>query len=224
MSPIVEHAKSFAIAAGKEMIRIFIADDHPIVRQGLRQLIERQADMQVVGEANDGHAVVNAPDRANWDVLLLDLSLPLLSGVEVVRRLRAERATMRIIVLSMYPEEQYAHRLMQEGASAYLSKSLPPQEVIRALRAVAAGEIYKSPKRERVEAPVLGEHAHKALSAREHQIFMRLFQGRTVTEIAAELDLSVSTVSTHVTNIKGKLNARSIGDIINYAHRFGVVE
>ena len=205
------------------MIRIFIADDHPIVRQGLRQLIERQGDMQVVGEANDGHAVVNAEDRESWDILLLDLSLPLLSGVEVVRRLRAERATMRIVVLSMYPEEQYAPRLMQEGASAYLSKSLPPQEVIRALRAVAAGEVYTSPKRERSDIPP-GENAQKSLSAREHQIYMRLFQGRTVTEIAAELDLSVSTVSTHVTNIKGKLNARSIGDIINYAHRFGVVE
>jgi DNA-binding NarL/FixJ family response regulator len=206
------------------MIRIFIADDHPIVRQGLRELIARQPDMQVVGEAEDGHAVVNAQDRASWDVLLLDLSLPRLSGIEVVRRLRSERPGPRIVVLSMYPEDQYAHRLLEEGASAYLSKSLPPQEVIRALRAVAAGEVYTRPGRERSEAPSPGDAPHKSLSARENQVFMRLYQGRTVTEIAAELDLSVSTVSTHVTNIKSKLKARSIGEIINYAHRIGIVE
>jgi DNA-binding NarL/FixJ family response regulator len=204
------------------MIRIFIADDHPIVRQGLRELISRQPDMQVVGEAEDGHAVVNAESRSTWDVLLLDLSLPRLSGVEVVRRLRAERATTRIVVLSMYPEDQYAGKLLEEGASAYLSKSLPPQEVLRALRAVAAGEVYARPGRERSDPPA-GE-PHKTLSPRESQVFMRITQGRTVTEIAAELDLSVSTVSTHVTNIKNKLKARSIGDIINYAHRVGAVE
>jgi DNA-binding NarL/FixJ family response regulator len=205
------------------MIHVFIADDHPIVRQGLRELIERQPDMRVVGEADDGHAVVNAEGRASWDVLLLDLSLPRLSGIEVVRRLRAERPAPHIIILSMYPEDQYAARLLEEGAAAYLSKSLPPHEVIRALRAVAAGETYARPRR-RSEPVLPGEPPHKSLSAREHQIFMRLFQGRTVTEIAAELDLSVSTISTHVTHIKGKLRARSIGDIINYAHRVGVAE
>ena len=206
------------------MISIFIADDHPIVRQGLRQLIERQPDMRVVGEADDGHAVVNAEGRATWDILLLDLSLPRLSGIEVVRRLRADPPCPRIVVLSMYPEDQYAQRMLEEGATAYLSKSLPPLEVIRAIRAVAAGESFGKPRKARLEAPPPGEDPHKSLSAREHQIFMRLFQGRTVTEIAAELDLSVSTISTHVTNIKGKLRARSIGDIINYAHRVGVVE
>jgi DNA-binding NarL/FixJ family response regulator len=200
------------------MIRIFIADDHPIVRQGLRELIERQPDMEIAGEAEDGHAVVNHEGRASWDVLLLDLSLPRLSGVEVVRRLRAERTATRIVVLSMYPEDQYARKLMEDGASAYLSKSLAPEEVIRALRAVAAGEPYVRPGRD--DAPS-SEEPHRNLSPRESQVFMRLTHGRTVTEIAAELNLSVSTVSTHVTNIKNKLNARSIGDIINYAHRVG---
>src|SRR5262249_22219194 len=173
------------------MINVFLADDHPIVRQGLRELIERQPDMRVVGEADDGHQVVNAEGRASWDVLLLDLSLPLLSGVEVVRRLRAERPAPHIVILSMYPEDQYAQRMLDEGASAYLSKSLPPEEVIKALRVVAAGETYARPRRGRAaEAPAPGEAPHKSLSAREHQIFMRIFQGRTVTEIAAELDLS----------------------------------
>ncbi len=94
------------------MIRIFIADDHPIIRHYLRDLIERQPDMEVAGEAQDGHAVVNAPDRSSWDILLLDLSMPRLSGFEVVRRLRAEPPAPCIVVLSMYPEEQYAPRLL----------------------------------------------------------------------------------------------------------------
>lgn len=206
------------------MIRIFLAEDHPIVRHGLRELIDRQPDMQVVGEAGDGHAVMQAPDRDGWDILLLDMSLPLLSGVEVIRKLRAIGPRPRIVVLSMYPEEQYAHRMMEEGASAYLSKSMAPQEVLRALRAVAAGESYQPPANARPAPVTQLEPPHKNLSAREHQIFMRICQGRTVTEVAAELDVSVSTVSTHVTNIKQKLGARSIGDIINYAHRLGMVE
>lgn len=205
------------------MIRIFIADDHPIVRQGLRELIERQPDMEVVGEAQDGHAVVNAEGRATWDVLLLDLSLPLLSGVEVVRRLRAERPSPRIVVLSMYPEEQYAPRLLAEGVSAYLSKSLSPHELIEALRAVAQRDVYTRPSRARSEPPSLST-LHKQLSTREHQVFMRITEGRTVTDIAAELRLTVSTVSTHVTHIKDKLKARSVGDIINYAHRVGAAQ
>ena len=203
------------------MIRIFIADDHPIVRYGMRQLLERQPDMQVVGEASDGHAVVSAAAGANWDLLLLDLSLPNLSGIEVIRRLRASGSTLRIVVLSMYPEDQYASRLMDEGIAAYLSKSLPPQELLRALRTVAAGEPYRPPA-VGPGPPPGADKPHKNLSAREHQIFMRICQGRVVTEIAAELDLSVSTVSTHVSNIKQKLGARSIGEIINYAHRTGM--
>lgn len=205
-----------------DQIRVFIADDHPIVRHGLRALIERQPDMTVVGEASDGHAVVNAPDRATWDILLLDLSLPLLSGIEVTRRLCAEAAAPRIVVLSMYPRDQFAPQMLAAGAATYLSKSLPPHELIDTLRAVAAGRIVRG---EGEAFPLAADDAapHQGLSAREHQVFMRIFQGRTVTEIAAELNVSVSTVSTHLTNVKQKLGAHSIGDIVTYAHRIGLV-
>lgn len=208
------------------MIRIFLADDHAIVRQGLRRLIEQQADMIVVGEAGDGRAVLLAEGRETWDLLILDLSLPKVNGMEVMQRLRAELPRLRIVVLSMYPEDQYGLRLIQQGAAAYLSKDLDATDLLQALRVVAAGGTYLSPgltEQIRRSGPEGGRPPHTQLTAREHQVFTLLFQGRTVSEIAAELDLSASTVSNHVAKIKDKLGARSIGEIVSYAHRAGLV-
>ncbi len=203
------------------MIRIFLADDHPIVRQGVRRTIEEQPDMTVVGEASDGWQVLNADDRASWDVLVLDLSLPTISGIEVLRRLHAELPRLRVLVLSMYAEEQYAGRLLAEGAAGYVSKDEAPSVVLDAIRTVAAGRAWFSPE-------VLGalqhrrtEQAHERLSAREYQVFTLLVAGRSVSEIAAELNVSGSTVSNHVTKIREKLGARTVGEIIRYAHQAG---
>jgi DNA-binding NarL/FixJ family response regulator len=209
------------------MIRIFLADDHSIVRHGLRKLIEQQPDMAIVGEASDGRQVLQAEGRQGWDLIILDLSLPRVHGIEVLRRLREELPKLRIVVLSMYPEDQYGLRMIEAGAAAYVSKQLPAEEFLRALRVVAAGGTHISPGiAEQVRQGRRSEGAqppHRSLSAREHQVFTLLFQGRTVTEIAAELDLSVSTVSNHVAHIKEKLGARSIGEIVSYAHRAGLV-
>ncbi len=208
------------------MIRIFIADDHAIVRQGLRQLIEQQPDMRVVGEASDGRAVLLAQDKDLWDVLILDLSLPKVAGIEVLRRLRQDVPRLRIVVLSMYPEDQYGLRLIQEGAAAYLSKDLDVTEVIQALRVVGSGGTYLSHGlAEQMRQGGLGraKTPHASLSAREHQVFTLILQGRTVSDIASELNLSVSTVSNHVAKVKEKLNAPTIADIVNYAHRAGLV-
>lgn len=203
------------------MIRIFLADDHPIVRQGVRRTIEEQPDMTVVGEASDGWQVLHADDRASWDVLVLDLSLPTISGIEVLRRLHAELPRLRILVLSMYAEEQYAGRLLAEGAAGYVSKDEAPSVVLDAIRAVAARRAWFSPEvlnglqRQRTEQP------HERLSAREYQVFTLLVAGRSVSEIAAELNVSGSTVSNHVTKIREKLGARTVGEIIRYAHQAG---
>lgn len=208
------------------MIRVFLADDHAIVRHGLRKLIEQEGDMQVVGEAADGRAVLLAPGKESWDLLVLDLSLPKVGGVEVLRRLRAELPRLRVIVLSMYPEEQYGLRLVKEGAAAYLSKEMDSAALIRAMRLVAAGGTYLSEglaQQMRTSGPSSAAAPHTSLTAREHQVFTLVFQGRTVSDIAAELDLSVSTVSNHVARIKEKLGARSIADIVSYAHRAGLV-
>lgn len=207
------------------MIRIFLADDHAIVRQGLRRLIEEQDGMCVVGEAADGRAVLLAEGKETWDLLVLDLSLPKVGGLEVLRRLREEHPKLRIVVLSMYPEDQYGLRLIQEGAAAYLSKELSASDVLAALRVVASGGTYLSPAitAQMRQRPTNGSSpAHANLSAREHQVFTLIFQGQTVTDIAAELNLSASTVSTHVARIKEKLGVRSIGEIVAYAHRAGL--
>lgn len=209
------------------MIRVFLADDHAIVRHGLRKLIEEEPDMTVVGEASNGRAVLTAEARDTWDLLVLDLSLPKVGGIEVLRRLRAELPRLRIMILSMYPEDQYGLRLVKEGAAAYVSKDVNSAELLRAIRTVAAGGTYLSEglvQQMRLGGPAGGaESPHASLTAREHQVFTLLFQGRTVSDIAAELDLSVSTVSNHVSKIKEKLAAHSIADIVSYAHRAGLV-
>ena len=209
------------------MIRIFIADDHTIVRHGLRQLIDAQPDMRCIGEASDGRQVLLAEGKDQWDVLILDLSLPRVNGLEVLRRLRSELPTLRVVALSMYPEEQYAVRVLAEGASAYLSKEYPAEQLLTALRQVAAGRTFMSGKLS--EQLQRGEHKkagqpHESLSAREYQIFTLLLSGRTVTEVAAELNLSASTVSTHLAHVKEKLGVRNVAEIIDYGHRAGLVK
>lgn len=204
-------------------IRVFLADDHGIVRLGLRKLIEQAPDLSVVGEAKDGRQVLLADGKEGWDVLVLDVSLPRVGGIEVLRRLHAEHPRLRIVVLSMYAEDQYANRLLAEGAAAYVSKDRPPEDLLDVIRAVHVGrsrvsrDVGTRPRVGGVEAP------HTRLSPREYQVFTLLFQGRTVSDIAAEIDLHVSTVSNHMSHIKEKLGVRSIGEIVSYAYRANLV-
>lgn len=202
-------------------IRIFLADDHAVVRMGLRRLIEEQPDMVVVGEAKNGREVLLADSKESWDVLLLDLSLPRVNGIEVLRRLRSELPSLRVVCLSMYPEDQYAARLLNEGAAAYLSKDGNPQELVAVLREIVGSASSARRTAEPAASPATAPH--ESLSAREYQIFMLILQNRRVTEIAAELDLSASTVSNHLTHVKDKLGVRSIGEIISYGHRVGLI-
>lgn len=209
------------------MIRIYLADDHAILRQGLRKLLDEAPDMQITGESPDGRHVLQAMEEVECDVLLLDLSLPRVSGIEVLRRLKISRPALRILVLSMYSEEQYALRMMREGAAGYVSKDRPADDLIAAIRQVAANRTYVSPElsaRVRSGAEDPQRPAHESLSAREYQVFHLLVQGRGVTDIAAELNLSKSTISTYVQHIKEKLNVRTVGEIIRYAHQSGIIE
>ena len=209
------------------MIRVFLADDHAVVLAGLRQLISATDDMRVVGTAADGRQVLLLAEAGGeWDVLVLDLSLPRVSGMEVLRRLRSLRPTLPIVILSMYPEDQYAIRLMREGAAAYLSKERPPEDLLAAVRRVAAGGTYLTASQ---AAQIVSQRAeaerppHARLSAREHQVFVLIINGRVVSDIAAELNLSPSTVSTHLARIREKLGVRSVADIVSYAHRAGLI-
>jgi DNA-binding NarL/FixJ family response regulator len=203
------------------MIRAFIADDHAIVREGMRRLFETSGDITVVGEAVDGRAVLVAAEHHDWDVLVLDLSLPVVSGLEVLRRLHRDHPTLPVVVLSMYPEEAFAPRVLAEGAVAYVSKERPLADVEAAIRRavnrVPAARLTPADGTPRPALP------HETLSAREYQVFLLVLEGRSNVEIAAELDLVASTVSNHLAKVKLKLGAHTIAEIVAYGHHVGLV-
>lgn len=201
------------------MIHVLIADDHEVVRRGLRELFAAAADVTVVAEVAHGRAVLDVLEKAHVDVLVLDLSLPRVSGIEVLRRTRERYPAVRVLVLSMYAEAQYASRLVQEGAAGYLSKDRSLDEVLDAVRVVARGQRLVPP----AEAPETTKLPHESLSSREYNVFLLILQGRTGSEIAAELDLSHSTVSTHLARVREKLGVRTNGEIVGYGHRNGLV-
>ena len=207
------------------MIRVFLADDHTIVRSGIKQLLSTTPDIEVVGEAADGRAALQAMEATDCDVLILDLSLPKVNGTEVLRRLREQKPKLPVLVLSMYSEAQYGLRMLREGASGYLSKDRTEHELVDAVRQLSQGRKYltETIADQAVQAPS-NATPHTKLSAREYQVFILLSNGQTVSNIAAELDLSAGTVSNYIFHIKEKLGVKSTGEVIAYAHRAGLVD
>ena len=208
------------------MIRVFLAEDHAIVRDGLRRLLEDTPGMEFVGETARGRVVLERACDGAWDVLLLDLSLDDISGVEVLRLLRERAPKLPVVVLSMYPEAQYAVRILKMGASAYLSKGRSSEELVEAIRRAAQGKRYVTP--EVADALVVGESPgegapHERLSEREYQVFLLVAEGLSSGDIAAQLNLSPSTVSSHLAHVREKLGARTNGEVMQYAYRAGLV-
>jgi len=203
------------------MIRVVVADDHAIVREGLKQLLAAAGDLQVVGEAADGHAVLKAVRDLELDVLLLDMSMPGKSGIELIKQVKDEKPKLRILVLTMHEEHQYAIRAIRAGASGYLTKESASRQLIEALRKVASGGAFISS--EVAEQLALGAmpgatHApHEALSDREFQIFRLIAEGKSISDIGTQLNLSVKTVSTHKANILHKMNMAGTAELIRYA-------
>jgi DNA-binding NarL/FixJ family response regulator len=201
--------------------RVVIADDHAIVREGLRRILAADRSFAVLGEAKDGHEVLAAVRAGGFDVLLLDLSMPGRSGIELVRQVKAERPEVRVLVLSMFDERQYAERAIRAGAAGYLTKDTASTQLVAALRKVAAGGLFITP--EVAEALAAGlqtseqDVPHKRLSDREYQVFLRLAAGDSVTAIGQRLHLSVKTVSTHKTNILEKMKLGSLAELVRYA-------
>ncbi len=209
------------------MLNVFLADDHEIVRAGLSTLIDDHPGMRVVGQAATGQGTLDALTRLAVDVLVLDLSLPDATGVEMVQRLRPAYPRLAILVLTMYPEDQLALTLIRAGAAGYLNKSRPPGEVLRAIERVGSGQPYLTDTLADLALdPDAGSDAlpHTRLSAREYQTFMLLIGGRTVSEAAHEMRVSPSTVSTYVTKIKQKLGVGSVSEILRYAYRVGLLD
>lgn len=203
------------------MIRVVIADDHTILREGLKQLLQSAPDLSVVGEAGDGHEVLARVRGMDFDVLLLDMSMPGRSGMELIRQVKAERPKLRVLVLSMHEEHQYAVRAIRAGAAGYLTKESAALELVAAIRKVAGGGAFISAEvaeqlalssMPRAEGP-----PHTLLSDREYQVFRRLVAGAAVTQIAGDLNLSVKTVSTHKARLMEKLGVANQAELIHYA-------
>ena len=210
------------------MIRIVVADDHAIVREGLKQLLSATSDLSVVGEAQNGHEVLAQVRALDFDVLLLDMSMPGKSGIELIKQVRAEKPKLRILVLSMHEEEQYAVRAIKAGASGYLTKDSASAQIVSAIRKVAGGGAFITDSVAQQLAlgamPQAEGPPHSALSDREFQVFRELVSGKAVSDIAAQLNLSVKTVSTHKARIMQKMNMSNPADLIRYAIHHRLVD
>jgi DNA-binding NarL/FixJ family response regulator len=203
------------------MIRLVLADDHTIVREGLKGLLAAAGDMEVVGEASDGTQVMERVRALEFDLLLLDMSMPGRSGIELIKQVRSEKPRLKILVLSMHEESQYAVRAIRAGAAGYLTKESASKQLVEAIRKVAGGGAFISAEVAQQLAlgamPDVKGPPHTALSDREFQIFRMIADGLSVSDIAGRLNLSVKTVSTHKSNILQKMNMTTQAELIRYA-------
>ncbi|MFA6014658.1 MAG: response regulator transcription factor [Gallionellaceae bacterium] len=210
------------------MIRILIADDHIIVREGLKQLLSEVPDFSVAGEAANGLETIKQLRNHTFDVLLTDMSMPGRSGIELIKQVRNENPKLAILVLSMHKEKQYAVRALKAGAQGYLTKESAPDLLVSAIRKVAGGGMYISAEvAERLALELSDKHDdthHSLLSDREHQIFILIVAGKPIGGIADDLSLSVKTVSTHKTRILQKMKMSSSAELIHYAIRHKLIE
>ncbi|MFZ6844795.1 response regulator [Undibacterium sp. RuTC16W] len=203
------------------MIRILIADDHTIMREGLKRILDGIEDIQVVAEAVDGFDTLEKARLGNFDVLLMDLSMPGRSGVDLIRQIKDEMPKLPILILTMHEEEQYAVRAIRAGARGYLTKESAGTQLVTALRKVASGRPYISMEVAEQLAmsamPADNGLPHTQLSDREFEVFNHLVKGRSITEIGDLLHLSVKTVSTHKTRILQKMGMNNMSDLVQYA-------
>jgi two-component system invasion response regulator UvrY len=210
------------------MIKILIADDHAIVREGLKQIISETPDMAVVAEASNGEDVLEKVSVNKYDVILLDISMPGRSGLDILRQLKIEKPKLPIMMLSVHPEEQYAVRALRAGASGYLTKESAPDELIAAIRKISQGRKYVSSSLAEKLAYELGidvkKLRHEVLSDREFQVMCMFASGKTVKEIAAELSISIPTIRTYRIRILEKMKMKNIAEIIHYAVKQGLVD
>ena len=210
------------------MIRILIADDHTLMRDGLKQILATAGDIVVAGEASDGFQTLERVRDGQWDLLLLDMSMPGRSGIDLIKQIKSERPKLPILVLSMHKEEEYAVRSIRAGASGYLCKDSASQQLLSAIRAVAKGGRF-------ISADVATDLAfslifrddrppHTALSDREFLIFRKIANGEAITDIASRLNLSAKTVSTYKTRVMQKMQMTSVTELIRYGLKHGLLE
>ena len=209
------------------MTRILVVDDHAIVRQGLKQILADTPDLVVAGEASTGQEALEKVRTGQWDVVILNISLPDRSGVTVLEQLKTQYPDLPVLMLSMHAEEQYAVRVMKAGAAGYLPKESAPDQLVSAIHKVARGGKYVSPTLMEKFVSDLGtdpkKPRHEILSAREFQVLCMIAGGKSLTEIAEDLGVSVKTISTHRTRMLKKMGLKTNADLIHYAIRTGLV-
>jgi two-component system response regulator NreC len=211
-------------------VRVILGDDHKVFRQGLRTLLEREADIDVVGEAGDGRTTVKICNRLSPDMVLMDISMPDLNGIEATRQIIEENPKTKVIALSQYSDGRFISAMIKAGASGYLLKDCAFEEVVQAIRAVEAGRVHFSPSIMDVVVKDYVQQVHGndssvccVLTAKEREVLQLIAEGNTMHEIASKLNLSVKTIETHRVKIMNKLNTRSIADLTKYAIREGLI-
>ena len=209
------------------MIKILIADDHSVVRRGIKQILSEESDIEVLGEASSTDEVIEQLDEQDWDILVLDITMPGKSGLECLLEVRQKKPEMKVLILSMHPEEEIAITALKTGASGYLNKDSVPEELIKAIRKIHEGGRYISST---LAESILYSmdrgsslEPHETLSEREFQVFCQLSSGKTLTEIAEELSLSIKTISTYRSRILEKMNLKTNVDLTHYAIKHKLV-
>jgi two-component system invasion response regulator UvrY len=210
------------------VIKVLISDDHPVLRRGLKEILMRELQGAVCGEAENGQQVLALVQTQNWDLVILDVTMPGRSGIEVLGDLKRMRPKLPVLVLSMHPEDQYAKRMLKAGASGYMNKEVAPDELIKAIRKMLAGGRYvSSALAEKLALDLTedaGRPAHETLSDREFEVLRMIASGKTVGKIAEELHLSVTTVSTYRARILEKLNMTTTAELMRYGFRNHLVD
>jgi len=210
------------------MLKILIADDHPIVRKGLRQILSEESDIGEVGEAQNSQEVLELVRKKSWDIVVLDITMPGRGGLDVLKELKELHPKLPILILSMHPEDQYAVRALKAGASGYMTKESAQDELVKAIRKILQGGKYVSPTlaeklafnlEVRTEKPL-----HETLSDREYQVMLMIASGKTVSRIAEELALSAKTIDTYRTRILEKMKMKTNAELMKYAIRNKLVE
>lgn len=203
------------------MIRILVADDHAVVRNGLKQIVSDTPDMVVTAEASNGQEALNKALEDDYDIVLLDITMPDRSGLDILKEIKSQKPELPVLILSMHPEEQYAVRALKAGAAGYLTKESAPEELIRAMRRVSGGGKYITSSLAEKLASVLKtgteEPLHQALSDREYQVLCMIASGKRVKQIANELLLSTKTISTYRSRILQKMNMNNNIELTRYA-------
>ena len=203
------------------MITVLVADDHAIVREGLKQILLHTGDIVVKAEAKNAQEVMHLVRERDWDIVLMDMSMPGRSGLDLIKQVKSEKPKLPILILSMHQEEQYAVRAIRAGASGYLNKDSASELLVSAIRKVVGGGMFVSQSAGELLARDMKGGSdvppHTLLSDREFQVFNMIVRGKTVTDIAAELSLSVKTVSTHKTHVLEKMNLANQSELVRYA-------